>query len=234
MSSRVISKYLTNYAESDILQLVDFPEDLHFRHCLVIPAYNETAEYFTRLQFGPLHNQNALCITVINQPDTDPDTQANEQLMHHLRHSSNLIWRSAHMFLLHCRGSNNYWLAVDRFSHDAHSERRIPKNEGVGLARKIGCDIATTLVARSQIASGWIHSSDADVFLPKDYFQLPDASNYTAAIYQFKHQNDGSAVGRATALYEQTLNYYVAGLRWANSPYAYHTIGSIFAINADS
>lgn len=233
-NSRVVNRYLANYAERELLQLHDFPEDLHFQHCLVIPAYNEAADYFTRLQLGPLHNQNALCITVINQPDTDSDTHLNEQLMHHLRLSGNIIWRSANMCLLQYGGSTNYWLAIDRFSSDQHSDRRIPAKEGVGLARKIGCDLATALIARSQIASSWIHSSDADAFLPKEYFHLPEAHHYSAAIYQFKHQNDGSAVGRATALYEQTLHYYVAGLKWAESPYAYHTIGSILAINAGS
>jgi hypothetical protein len=32
-------------------------------------------------------------------------------------------------------------------------------------------------------------------------------------------------------LYEYSLHYYVAGLRWADSNYAYHTIGSTLAIN---
>jgi len=38
----------------------------------------------------------------------------------------------------------------------------------------------------------------------------------------------------ATKLYEKKLHYYLAGLKWAGSPYAFPTIGSILAINFSS
>lgn len=232
MNDNAMRKYLARYAEHEVALLADFPANVQFHHCVVIPAYNETAEFFTRLQLGPLHRQNALCIVVINQPVNDPDTRLNDLLMQQIGLSGEVLWHNDKMQLLHYGGSNNYWLIVDRFHIDEGTDRRLPIKEGVGLARKIGCDIATALIARSQILSGWIHSTDADVFLPRNYFDLVKPEAYSAAIYDFKHQNDGSAVGRATALYEQALNYYVKGLAWAGSPYAYHTIGSILAINA--
>ena len=34
-------------------------------------------------------------------------------------------------------------------------------------------------------------------------------------------------------LYEYSLRYYVAGLTYAQSPYAFHTIGSTMAVNAE-
>ena len=37
---------------------------------------------------------------------------------------------------------------------------------------------------------------------------------------------------QATRLYEYSLRYYVAGLSFAHSPYAFHTIGSTIAVNA--
>ena len=37
---------------------------------------------------------------------------------------------------------------------------------------------------------------------------------------------------RHTQLYEYSLRYYVAGLSYAGSPYAFHTIGSTLAVNA--
>jgi hypothetical protein len=37
---------------------------------------------------------------------------------------------------------------------------------------------------------------------------------------------------QVTRLYEYSLRYYVAGLDFANSPYAFHTIGSTMAVNA--
>ncbi len=242
MHDAVVHKYLAVHAEREVDLLADFPASQQFDHCLVIPAYNETAEFFTRLQLGPLHKQNALCILVINQPVSDADTYINDLLMQQICLSGEVLWHNRHLQLVNHGdnnggGSNNAWLIVDRF-HSSESgnqetvDRRLPDREAVGLARKIGSDIAVALMARSQIHSNWIHSTDADVFLPRNYFDLPEPDGYSAGIYDFKHQNDGSAVGRATALYEQALNYYVKGLAWAGSPYAYHTIGSTLAINA--
>jgi hypothetical protein len=234
MNTTAMLKYLANDAEPEVTQLADFPANLQFQHCLVIPAYNETAEFFTRIQLGPLHNQHALCIAVINQPDNDANAEANRLLLQQLTLSGEVIWHNDNIQLLHYRGSNNYWLVIDRFSYDETRDRRIAAHEGIGKARKIGCDLAAALIARSQIRSGWIHSTDADTFLPRDYFDLPSPDEHSAAVYSFKHQNDGSNIGRATAIYEQGLDYYVKGLAWAGSPYAYHTIGSILAINAES
>jgi hypothetical protein len=244
MNDEVVRKYLARYAEQEVTQLADFPANMRFRHCLVIPAYNETADFFTRLQLGPLHKQHALCIAVINQPDDVEDTRTNQRLLEQLTLSGDVLWHNHNLQLMRYRGSSNYWLVVDRFSHaqgeapgnpaSTQEDRRIPAKEGVGRARKIGCDLAVALMARSQVESSWIHSTDADAFLPKDYFELPQDIKASAAIYEFAHQNDGSAVGRATALYEQALNYYVKGLEWAGSPYAYPTIGSVLAVNGHS
>ncbi len=233
-SNDVMRKYLARYAEQEVTLLADFPANIQFHHCIVIPAYNETAEFFTRLQLGPLHKQNALCVVVINQPDNDAGCKTNALLMQQICLSGEVLWHSDNIQLLRYGGSNNYWLVVDRFNFSQTLDRRLPRKEGVGLARKIGCDIATALYARAQIQSGWIHCTDADTFLPRDYFKLPAADAFSAAVYDFKHQNDGSALGHATALYEQALSYYVKGLMWADSPYAHHTIGSIIAVNVHS
>ena len=71
---------------------------------------------------------------------------------------------------------------------------------------------------------------------------------YSAATFRFRHDNvktgtvrldsnpdtDSLASGdvlAATQLYEQWLHYYVAGLAWAESPYAFYTIGSCLAFD---
>jgi hypothetical protein len=38
----------------------------------------------------------------------------------------------------------------------------LPHKEGVGLARKIGCDIALSLYERGTLKSRWLHTTDAD------------------------------------------------------------------------
>jgi hypothetical protein len=111
-----------------------------------------------------------------------------------------------------------------------------PASRGVGLARKVGCDLALYWHSRGHIESDWICSCDADAILPKDYFQrlaqVPDGS--VAATYPFVHvAGANKPVDEATALYELRLHHYVLGLEYAASPYAYHTLGSCIAIRGD-
>jgi hypothetical protein len=112
----------------------------------------------------------------------------------------------------------------------------LPKGQGVGWARKIGFDIALALHQAKRLASPWIHSTDADVLLPRDYFDRaasPDYPQAAALVYPFAHRGEDDVVlARAVQLYEIALRYYVLGLAWAGSPYAHHTIGSTLAIDA--
>ena len=87
------------------------------------------------------------------------------------------------------------------------------------------------------IESEWICSGDADARFPQDYFQrlaqIPAGS--AAAIYPFIHiPGADEPINRATALYELWLHHYVLGLQYADSPYAYHTLGSCLAIRGEN
>jgi len=127
-------------------------------------------------------------------------------------------------------------LVVDRFSPG----RTMPEKGGVGMARKVGCDLALALFQKGQILSPWLHCSDGDVVLPETYFEcantgLIDDSRVAALVYPFEHvvtPATESDVALAMHLYELSLRYYVAGMRFAGSPYAFHTIGSTMAVNA--
>ncbi len=121
---------------------------------------------------------------------------------------------------------------IDRFSNSYS----IKDDQGVGLARKIGADIACSLIDQSIITSPWICSTDADTHLPENYFsaldEIPD--NIAAATYSFSHISNADALSKATQYYERALRYYVAGLQWAGSTYAFHTIGSTLAFRYDA
>jgi hypothetical protein len=123
-------------------------------------------------------------------------------------------------------------LLIDR----ATPGSELPARQGVGLARRIGCDVALARVNSGRVASSWLFCTDADVVLPRDYFIAADAARRAAALtYPFWHEPSGeAAVDAATALYELSLRYYVLGLAWAGSPYAMHTIGSTLCIDAAS
>jgi hypothetical protein len=100
------------------------------------------------------------------------------------------------------------------------------------LARKIAADIALALWSEGRVASPWIHCTDADVVLPTRYFEVTprdtsDAS-IAALLYPFRHVD----ATREALEYEISLRYYVAGLRFAGSAYAFHSIGSTLAVHA--
>src|SRR6202022_2192121 len=109
--------------------------------------------------------------------------------------------------------------------------------QGVGLARKVGNDVALALAAGDRLSSGWLHNTDADTLLPRDYFDqmtgVPEKA--AAAIYFFEHRFEKDpGLAEAARLYEISLRYYVLGLAWAESPYAYQSMGSCVVISRDA
>ncbi len=143
-------------------------------------------------------------------------------------------------------------LLVDRCIHGP----AIPSNQGVGLARKIGADILCQLIHWGVVTSPWIANTDADAWLPQPYFSvLKNISKTAAVLYPYEHLSlkklqathtlstqatnqetqpsvcEESPTQRPTLLYEFSLHYYVCGLSWADSPYAFHTLGSTIAVD---
>ena len=105
---------------------------------------------------------------------------------------------------------------------------------GVGEARKLGMD--SFLFSQGEnFADKIIFSLDADTLVEDDYFTCGMApfkdKNVSGAVLGYRHQ-DGNTLEETNAIrkYEDYLNYYVDNLRKANSPYAFHTIGSTFVV----
>src|SRR5690606_8697368 len=116
----------------------------------------------------------------------------------------------------------------------------IDPQHGVGLARKIGSDLAASLIQQKICADEWIYVTDADADLPDNYFSIQNEAyleNTSAVVFPIRHiagSETTEAVYTATCLYEQALDYYMRGLRWSGSPYAFPTVGSAMAIRAKS
>jgi hypothetical protein len=122
-------------------------------------------------------------------------------------------------------------LVVDRFTPG----RRLPARQGVGLARKIGADVALELIVAGGVRHPYIAMTDADARLPEDYFARIAAiePGCSGAMFPFWHEPGGERqMDRATALYEIRLRYFQRGLQWAHSPYAFHTVGSTMVVDA--
>jgi hypothetical protein len=122
-------------------------------------------------------------------------------------------------------------LVVDRSSMGY----RLPSKQGVGLARKIGADIALALWQQENVEADGFGCTDADVSLPAGYFEAAEGAirGAGAALFPFVHLASGEvSLDEATWQYEWSLRYYVQGLAHAGSGYAYHTVGSTLFINA--
>lgn len=221
-----LTKYLSRYAEPETMQLAGFSE--HFQQGLVIPIYRETTTALERFCNFAEHNAGTLLVLVINRPESDSE---QSWCRDYLSTPKTTQWRSANGQLQLVKlGNHSGLLLVDRcLQHPAINDK-----QGVGLARKIGADLLCELIQRQWVSSPWIYNSDADAYLPKDYFEATRSCPTTtaAALYPFQHCfNDRALQALPTLLYEFSLHYYVAGLQWAGSPYAYHSLGSILAVH---
>lgn len=222
-----IHKYCETYAEADIDHLHDFPASRRFQHVIVLPAYREDTDFLVRLQILAARNTGTLVVLVINQPESDADTKTNNALLKAARESGHPEWQSGHLSLLAWPNDSGL-LLVDRFNELL----RVPDKQGVGLARKVGCDIAVTLRNKGQLTARYIHNTDADAILPANYLlQSRQQADASALLYPFRHTAADTHLGEASKAYEDSLHYYVRGLTWAGSPYAFHTIGSCMAIS---
>lgn len=198
-----------------------------WKHVLVIPTYDESPELLSAL--SQLHaSDKALVIIVLNRPDSNPDSQCNSAL----RRAASKLSKVDDVLDQHC---SLYYLnnSVDLLCYDLEQlQGPTPAAQGVGLARKVGCDIALLWQAQGAISGEWICCTDADALLPEDYFRrLEENDDYSTAVYPFVHiPGSSTEINRATALYEIRLHQYVLGLSYAQSPYAYHTLGSCIAV----
>ncbi len=224
-------KYLQEYAEAEIKSLDKFQPDKTYCYCVVIPAYNETDDFLRRFITSSLVNHRVLLILVINQPDSETDSTMQSNLNNQCQLSGTQLWKNRNLTLIQIKQTQSHILVVDRFNHSYC----IKDDQGVGLARKIGADIACTLIDQGVITSPWICSTDADTYLPENYFSALEniPEKHAAATYNFSHIVKQDALSKATQHYEQALRYYVCGLKWAGSAYAFHTIGSTLAFRYD-
>ena len=210
------------------------PGDLCWDVCVVIPVYAETIEFLDNLLALQHSAASILVIVVINRPESDPDVTANQQLRSALN-ALPLQARLQHECEIRTAASGLDLLIVDIETRSGPS----PRKQGVGLARKTGCDLALHWHGAGSISSPWLYSSDADAQWPDDYFaRIADARVSRGAVtFPFFHAatentHDDPDSEAACLLYELRLHHYVLGLQYAGSPYAFHTLGSCLAVHA--
>ena len=243
-TSRPVAQYLARQAEPEAKIVARLRET--YGHALVIPAYGETESLFRLLGSVPAGPRgDVLIVLVLNAREDSPARvhEANAFVRERLaRELPDIETLSETPPIRVHRLPAGALVEVDR----AAAPHFLPEKQGVGLARKIGNDAVLALRSEGRIASPWLHNTDADTLLPRDYFdQLervdaspspsPSPSGIGAAIYFYEHRFDEDpALAEAGRLYEISLRYYALGLAWAGSPYAYQSMGSCLAIPSES
>jgi len=212
-----VEHYLARYAESEASASVALGRSEH-QHVVVIPSYGEGENLLEVLRSVPSRHGSVLAIVVVNARADSPGWV----------HESN---RDTLRALKDTAFPQGELLVVDR-TIDAVP---LPEKQGVGLARKIGSDIALALWDQERVKSPFIHTTDADALLPKDYFARSSGAikGVAALVYPFAHDAPDETA-EAIAAYDKSLRYYTAGLHRADSPYAFHTVGSTLAIHAEA
>ena len=223
------AQYRERYAEPESGLVALCPDS--FDLVMVVPVCAESATFVDGYRAAAQGAGRLLVIAVVNGRAGADDSV-------HTRNAE-CVRRLSSRFSLQKLGPGGWLgddasmslLLIDRCT----PTRLLPSRQGVGLARKIGADVALELIARGRVRHPFFAMTDADTRLPGDYFKRivdlePDCS---AALFPFWHEPSGEGdVDRATALYEIRLRYLQRGLQWASSPYAFHSIGSTVVVHA--
>ena len=197
-----------------------------FSMAVVIPALAESASLLATLDSlaanPPEHLAETLILLVVNQrPDSTVEDKDDNR--HTLRQLAAGSWKHPGLHLA--------WIDA------ASPGLELPiKDGGVGLARKIGFDLALHRLSFGK-SDPLLIALDADTLVRPDY--LPALHDHFrdavagAAVVPFCHQpGNDPAHEQAIARYELFLRAHLLGLTLAGSPYAFHTIGSTMACRA--
>ena len=245
MSELALRKYLERYAEPEAA----WGRELRTQYAatLVVPLQREDESFLDNLAPALASALGrVLVIAVVNATDEAPASthEANARLLRILadrlvpRQELPALQLSAASASLTREGKFDL-LVIDR----ASPGKRMPVGQGVGLARRIGMDLALQVQQLGGSSSPWLATTDADAQPPASYFQAiadvapltPNGTRRVALTLPFWHIPSGdAAIDRATADYELSLRYYTLGLAAAGSPYAYESMGSSIVVLAEA
>lgn len=199
-----------------------------YKMVVVIPAISEYDNF--RLLADSLLKNNAtffndtLILTVVNNSVSaeDPIKENNLKLLNYIKND--------------LKNSGLNFSCIDAFSDG----KALPEKEaGVGLARKIGMDTSLRLFDYDKPGKNIILCLDADCIVAPDYlstvFTEFNKQDISAGYVNFQHQEaDDPEIQLAIVCYEIFLRYYVLGMKYSCSPYAFHTVGSTIVCDHNS
>ncbi|MDR0542998.1 MAG: hypothetical protein LBH19_12425 [Dysgonamonadaceae bacterium] len=116
------------------------------------------------------------------------------------------------------------------------------RQTGAGLPRKIGMDGAVAQFEAENCPQGIVVSLDADCTVAKNYlteiYRCFRQYRLKSATIEFhhpvEHLPENNEIRKATEVYESYLRHYRSALEYTGYPYPYYTIGSTFAVTAQT
>jgi hypothetical protein len=243
----LIDTYLQHYSTGEKWNLIANDTE-NISQVVVIPAYAEREMLFSTLASiaqnpsSSLEYSFILCV-INNKDNSNPEAIKNN--LQTIKYLEALVKNKS------LRKFNTdqeiYPLLLDLSDAklklgyiDASSRgNEIPHNSGgVGMARKIGMDMALRLLKKSSAPRNLILSLDADTLVQNNYLSAIKkyfTQKVKAAIVAYEHQIPLNYEEQAAiCCYEIFLRYFVLGLKYAKSPWAFHSIGSTIVTSTEA
>jgi len=243
----LIDTYLRHYATGEKWDLIANDTE-NISQVVVIPAYAEKEILFSTLASIAQNSSSSLeysfILCIINNKDNSPSAAIKNNL-ETIEYLEALVRKkSLRRFnndqglysLLHTLSDAKLKLG---YINASSRDYEIPQNTGgVGMARKIGMDMALRLLKNSSATRNLILSLDADTLVKNNYLSAIK-NHFTrkvkTAIVAYEHQMPLNYEEQAAiCCYEIFLRYWVLGLKYAKSPWAFHSIGSTIVTSTEA
>ena len=219
--TNIIKKYITKRTIQDKWKLKPKPKQKKFSFIICIPSYSEHQYIENTLLSISNQNQNyldkTLIIIVINNGPNEKKTvlSSNEKTIQIIN-----LFKSLNICF------------VDAF----RKGNELPeKFAGVGLARKIGLDLALNFSNQKTI----LCNLDADTLITENYLEKISKfyikNKASAVVINFSHTlSKSQKINNSIKIYEKIIKETSKNLNYANSPYYYHSIGSTMTCTAEA
>ncbi|MFC2139596.1 glycosyltransferase [Bacteroidota bacterium] len=235
-----VNKYLSKYVDNK--WKLELSSNKKYKMAIVIPAIMEYENIRKLLQSlsqnDPAYFDECIIIFVINnlicsdskvKDDNRKSLDLIRQLISGRKNPDELITGIINSGM-------NFGL-IDAATDDLQFTE---KTGGVGLARKTGMDLALNVLDyNNHTGKNILVCLDADCIVDENYlhevYQSFHNIDNSGSYIKFRHKIYGDElVHRAMTCYEIYMRYYVLGLKIAESPYAFHTVGSTLACDVES
>ncbi|MDD5698964.1 MAG: hypothetical protein PHH77_10155 [Victivallaceae bacterium] len=200
---------------------------------VVIPALAETdflpATLHRLAQCDPASHAAAVVIVVNRAPETAGVKAAdNARTLAALRSGDREFCGGL------TPGRELFWIDADA------PGKQLTATGGVGEARKIGMDSCLDFFTPETGSESLLFCLDADTLVSENYLAAARAYFHnhrktSAVTVNFSHQaGQTAAENAAIEQYERFMRYYVRGLEFAGSPYAFYALGSAIICRAEA